>query len=112
MIDPQKAKNLIIARSAIAKLTKEEIDEIDDSFYNAEEQLFYVDAQHEWGGENYRWYIPKDFDEKIEPGDLLLVEQVVGFGKAVVRATDRPHWMTKGSHEELIHPYCRVLKKL
>lgn len=110
-MNPTKVKDLQFARNALKKLSKEEIEDIEVFMY-MEEQVFFIEAVHHDDGERYAWYVPFGFSEQIHPGDLLLVEQVVGFGKAVVKCKTFIMSMTKDDHIDKIHPYCKVLQKL
>lgn len=111
-MNPNKIRDFQIARNALKKLTEEEIKEIEDQVYISNKGLLFIEAVHHDGGERYSWYIPRDFSEQIYPEDLLLVEQRVGFGKAVVKAQTYIMSMTKDEHIDNIHPYCQVLQKL
>lgn len=111
----KRIKNLMFARNVLSKLTDKEIEEIENDLYQ-EETVLCVDAEHfdETGdtSEVYTWFIPSGMMMDVEPGDILVVEQVIGIGLAFVRATTTAYTKTKEQHESDIHPYCRVISNL
>lgn len=105
-------KDVMIARNVLAKLTKEEIETLEEAMYK-EDAILCVDCIHlERPAGRYTWFVPVGSDFDIEIGDILVVNQVVGVGLALVQARTNPYLKTKQEHEMDVHPYCWVIQNL
>jgi|SRR5699024_3066318 len=120
-----KIKRLQFAQNVINQFTDTDIEEINESLYDAERMITCVDAIHPGDDEEikYTWYIPADVSSydipsyiksvlHIEKGDVLVVEQSFGIGLAFVIAASEPYFMSESDHIENVHPYCKVIHNL
>lgn len=109
-----KLKDVMIAKNVLARLGKEAVSELEDEMYGMDGGVLCVDCTHlESDSEcRYTWFIPLDREYNIEDGDILVVEQVVGVGLALVKAQCSPYFKTIDMHEMEIHPYCRVIRNI
>jgi len=111
----RNVKNLMLARQLVAGMTMREIEEIDFSLYNDDQEVVCFDAYHldEDGTPVgvYTWYVPQnlaDLSWLLLEGTVVLVENLDS--EAEVTVSHPPYRKTQEMHNMELHPYCALIK--
>ena len=111
----RNVKNLMLARQLVAGMTMREIEEINFSLYNHDQEVVCFDAYHldEDGTPTsiYTWYVPQEIQDLswlLLEGTVVEVENLNGTAEVTVSCP--PYRKTQERHNEDLHPYCALIR--